>query len=229
MYDQQKQEAQMQRMAQALETIAAAVTTAQAEFGTACGRIAVAIEAIAASQERIAAAWVKSQTAKAADVKVEFTKPPLPPRVKAQADDQPSGDKPATTGKPSEGQRALDEVQSLALVRIGRYGDQEPATDKQYGLWCGKTRAILGSDEARHAVTALLANIETEVLDTDPQWRPSKSECSAWLDWLMEKDSQSHEMKPESVAGLKAIWRLAQEQQGQLPLFDEDNPFEDLE
>jgi len=201
MYEQEKLLAQLERIA------------------AACEAVARSIERIAVSQERIDAALASMQPkAKAAEV----SRPPLPPRVKADKEpEQPSKDGPL-----SDGERVIQEVQGLALTRIGRYGSDDPASDRQYGLWCGKSRQVLGSDEARHAVTALLAGVDIDTIENDPHWRPSKSECSAWLDWLLVPDSQDHSVKSQAADGLKAIWRTAQELQGQLSLFD---PFDEIE
>lgn len=159
---------------------------------TAEERIAFALERIASALEKIASQQptAPSQPRPPAAVRVDFT-PPLTASSASLGDE--------------DGQAFVDEIQAKALERISKYGDAEPATDKQYGLWCGKIRALLGSDEARHGVTATLAGVDVATL-ADHDWRPSKSECSAWLDWLLEPDDQ-HTIRTRSAAGIKAIWQ----------------------
>ncbi len=186
-------------------------------------RTIAAMEALAKSNEALASACLKSAEAylKAAEafertrvkhterapqpgVDVVFVKPP--PKTPA---------KPAPTNLPA-GEIVLSQVTTLVDERIQKYGDAARATDKQYNLWRGKIKDVVGLDGGR-LVTALLAEIP--LVDMTKTWRPSMSACGAWLDWLLT----GHGIKPESEAGLHALLALAEKEQasrGDAPPWD---------
>lgn len=194
-----------ERRIKALEDLANEIAKASEVFAKAVSEISRAASEFAKASEVFSEARVKStERAPQPGVEVVFVKPP--PKTQA---------KPAPANLPA-GEFVLAEVTAAVYNRIQKYGDAARATDKQYNLWRGKIKDVVGLDGGR-LVTALLAEIPLD--EMTKTWRPSMSACAAWLDWLLS----GHTIKPESEIGLHALLDLAEREQasrGDAPPWD---------
>lgn len=177
-----------ERNIRAAEALASEIAKAAEVFSRAASEIAKA------SEEFSKARTVGFVRAPQPGVDVVFVKPP--PKTPA---------KPAPANLPA-GEFVLAEVTAAVYDRIQKYGDAARATDKQYNLWRGKIKDVVGLDGGR-LVTAMLAEISID--EMTKTWRPSMSACGAWLDWLLS----GHAIKPASEAGLHALLALAEKEQ----------------
>lgn len=183
-----------ERSIRAAEDLASEITKATAVFSRAASEFAKAASEFAKASEEFSKARVKPTESAPQPGDVVFVKPP--PKTPA---------KPAPTNLPA-GEFVLAEVTAAVYNRIQKYGDTARATDKQYNLWRGKIKDVVGLDGGR-LVTALLAEIPLR--EMTKAWRPSMSACAAWLDWLLS----GHTIKPESEIGLHALLALAEKEQ----------------
>lgn len=194
-----------ERKIKALEDLASEIAKASEVFSRAASEFSRAASEFAKASEDFRQARVKpTERAPQPGVDVVFVKPP--PKTPA---------KPAPPNLPA-GEIVLSQVTALVDERIQKYGDAARATDKQYNLWRGKIKDVVGLDGGR-LVTALLAEIP--LVEMTKTWRPSMSACAAWLDWLLA----GHTIKPESEAGLHALLALAEREQasrGDAPPWD---------
>lgn len=194
-----------ERSIRAAEALASEIAKATEVFSRAASEFTKAASEFAKASEDFSKARVKpTERAPQPGVDVVFVKPPpkTPP-------------KPAPANLPA-GEIVLSQITALVDERIQKYGDAARATDKQYNLWRGKIKDVVGLDGGR-LVTALLAEISLD--EMTKTWRPSMSACGAWLDWLLS----GHAIKPASEAGMHALLALAEREQasrGDAPPWD---------